>query len=333
MQSIRVSVVEQSQVAEARRVAVEIAKRHHWNETEAGKVAIATTEAATNLVKHGRSGEMLVRYMDGDEGVLEIVALDKGPGMRNVEACFRDGYSTGASPGTGLGAMSRQSSHLDIYSMRGQGSAILMQFRSKPPARAAKRIELGGLSVAMPGEEDCGDAWSVRHRADGCDILVVDGLGHGRLAADAARLAVRAFEEGGVLPPANLLENLHYALRSTRGAAGAVASISTAQKIVTFSGIGNIAGTLVQNAVTRHLVSMSGILGHGVRSFREFVYPWAEASLLVLHSDGIGTRWDLESYPGLATRSPSLIAGVLYRDFSRGHDDATVVVAREAASP
>jgi hypothetical protein len=50
---------------------------------------------------------------------------------------------------------------------------------------------------------------------------------------------------------------------------------------------------------------------------------------LVLHSDGLGTRWNLNAYPGLSAHHPSLIAGVLYRDFKRGTDDVTVLVAKE----
>jgi hypothetical protein len=51
--------------------------------------------------------------------------------------------------------------------------------------------------------------------------------------------------------------------------------------------------------------------------------------LLVMHSDGLATHWNLDQYPGLVGRRPSLIAGVLYRDFARGRDDVTVVVAKK----
>ena len=52
---------------------------------------------------------------------------------------------------------------------------------------------------------------------------------------------------------------------------------------------------------------------------------------VVLHSDGLSSRWNLGTYPGLARRHPMLVAGVLYRDFGRRTDDAAVVVVREAA--
>jgi len=52
--------------------------------------------------------------------------------------------------------------------------------------------------------------------------------------------------------------------------------------------------------------------------------------VLIQHTDGLGTHWDVDRYPGLLGRSPSLIAAVLYRDFNRGRDDVTVLVASEA---
>jgi hypothetical protein len=76
------------------------------------------------------------------------------------------------------------------------------------------------------------------------------------------------------------------------------------------------------------MVSRNGIVGHRIRTIQEFTYPLHKEALLVMHSDGLATRWGLDRYPGLAKRHPSLIAGVLYRDYRRIRDDVTVVVAR-----
>ncbi len=329
MQVVRIEVVESSQLAEARRAAMKIATTQGFTETEVGQVAIVATEAATNLLRHGGGGEFLVGGVESTAGGgLEILTLDKGKGMANVSESFRDGYSTGGSSGTGLGAMVRQSSLVDVYSARDKGTAALVQFWPKR-SLAARPIEIGGLSVAMRGEEECGDGWAVCHRGSGCTILVVDGLGHGPLAADASHAAVRIFNARANLAPGDLLQSVHAALRGSRGAAGAIMAIDIERQLVTFAGIGNIAAIVVDGTTSRHAVSMSGILGHEVRSFREFTYPWSPDSLLLMHSDGVATRWDLASYPGLAMRTPSLIAGILYRDFARGRDDATMVVARQ----
>jgi hypothetical protein len=76
------------------------------------------------------------------------------------------------------------------------------------------------------------------------------------------------------------------------------------------------------------MVSHNGIVGHAVRSIQEFVYPCSRNMLVVLHSDGLATNWHLPVYPGLAEKHPGIIAATRYRDFTRGRDDVTVVVAR-----
>ncbi len=82
-------------------------------------------------------------------------------------------------------------------------------------------------------------------------------------------------------------------------------------------------------AMTRHhLVSMNGTAGHQARRIQEFQYPLPAGSIVVVHSDGLNSHWDLAPYPGLWSRHPSVIAGVLFRDFSRRRDGVTVVVMR-----
>jgi len=153
-------------------------------------------------------------------------------------------------------------------------------------------------------------------------------LGHGADAAAAAMTAVNALRTRPQLAPAALIEFAHGALRSTRGAALAVADLDLSRE-VRYAGIGNISGVLHAQGGVRHLVSHSGIVGHEARKIQEFVYPWSQDALLIMHSDGLATHWNLDQYPGLAGRHPSLIAGVLYRDFTRGHDDVTVIVAKK----
>jgi hypothetical protein len=121
---------------------------------------------------------------------------------------------------------------------------------------------------------------------------------------------------------------VHEALRSTRGAAAAVAVLEPRREACTFCGIGNIVFRIHAGGSCRHMVSHNGILGHQVRKFQVFSYRFPRGALCIAHSDGIAPRWDLNHYPGLSARHPSLVAGVLFRDHRRGRDDATVVVVR-----
>ncbi len=321
-----------SQVAEARRAAVSMSQAHGFGEEDAGRVAIVATELATNLLKHAGGGVLLVGGYDDSTGSgIECLALDKGPGMANVAVSTRDGHSTAGSSGTGLGAVVRGSQVADIYSAPGLGTAILARLspgrpeRSKPPLSPS----YGAVSVAMPGEEACGDGWCKKDGEAQVTLMVADGLGHGPSAAEASHAAVQVFTKLGERPPSEVLAAMHAALRATRGAAIAVARVDRTAGDIVFAGVGNIAATIVDgDQSVRRMVSNNGTIGHIAKHMRSFTYPMGEAMLVILASDGLATNWRLDAYPGLSLRHPSLIAGVLYRDFSRGRDDATVLVCR-----
>ena len=294
-------------------------------------VALLATELATNLVKHTAGGELLMRRLaDGRVGV-ELLSLDKGPGIANVSRALGDGYSTAGSAGTGLGAVRRMAGEFDVFTQPGKGTALVA--RVLAPSERAAGPAVGAVGVvhqAKRGESVCGDAWTVRWFADGWVCAVADGLGHGLVAAEAARPIIEAVETArGKKTPIELLEAAHQAARPTRGAAFGVAVLDAEMQAVRFAGIGNIAAVVVTAAQRRHLVSHNGILGHAMRKAAEFAHRWSADAVFVLHSDGIATQWDLSQYPGLLARDASLIAGVLYRDFARGRDDATVVVVKE----
>ena len=310
-----------------------MAVREGLDETDAYRVGIVATELATNLLKHGRDGTLLIRVSDTSPAEIELIALDRGPGIRDVSQALVDGHSTAGSPGTGLGAIRRLSEDFDISSMPGRGTAVLARLRAGRRSRdRSGPFRVGGVSVPVRGETVCGDAWHTRMYSDGVALLVADGLGHGPAASEASAAAVEAFEReplGGQTDRA--LESIHLAIRHTRGAAAAIADLTRGRNVVRYSGVGNISGVVCLDGASRQAVSNNGTLGHQVRTFREFQYPWEADGLLVMHSDGVSGRWTLDDYPGLRQRDPSLIAAILYRDFARSRDDATVVVAREAA--
>ena len=327
-----IPVVESSQPSAVRFAARDLADRLGFSEEDSYRAGLVATELATNLVKHAQAGEVLLRTTPGAASELEILAIDKGPGIANLSVSFEDGRSTAGTSGIGLGAARRMSDEFDIYSGIPQGTVVLARIRSRTaaPQRPAP-FSISGVSVAKTGENECGDAWTLNLAQDGFSALLADGLGHGHFAAQAANAAVTAAALGSGRSCARMLEAVHDGLRHTRGAAAAVVEVALPRRVMTFAGVGNITASIVNNGSIRTAVSHNGTLGHQARVFREYTYPWPERSLLVMHSDGLGSHWSLSSYPGLALRHPGVIAGVLYRDFTRGRDDVTVVVAREAA--
>lgn len=337
--SIMLSVVEPSQAGEARRKATSLASRLGFDEVEQGRVGIVVTEIANNLARYAQSGVLLLRSLERPGAVgIEILSLDQGPGMQDVSECLQDGFSTGGTPGNGLGAVQRLSNLFEIYSLPQEGTAILCQLWAESKDKEAptqdqptNTLEIGVICLPKQGEEVSGDAWAYQVVSDRHLLLVADGLGHGPLAAQASLGAVSVFQAQGHRSPAEITEAMHGDLRSTRGAAVAIAEIDLHQQTVQYVGVGNIAGSLFSLNRSTSMVSHNGTVGFEMRKVQTFSYPWALGGLLIMHSDGLNTRWRLERYPGLLNKHPSLIAGILYRDFNRGRDDVTVLVAREAS--
>lgn len=327
----RIEIQEPSQVGSARRTAGEIARDAGLGETDAGRVALVATEVASNVVKHGGGGEVLLRSL-GESAVrgVEIVGIDAGPGMRSVAASIRDGFSTAGTPGTGLGAIARLADLFDVHTAVGGGTVLLARVheatRGDPPSPPAPAF--GAICVAMPREEVSGDGWAIVQQPGRSAVLVIDGLGHGLLAHEAARAGTRLFERAASEAPAEIVARLHAGLRATRGAALAVAVADHGKGVVHYAGIGNVSGTILCDGTTRSLVSHHGTAGHDSRRIQEFAYPFAPDATLVMNSDGLVSSWSVDRYPGLLERHPTVVAAVLHRDFTRGRDDATTFVLR-----
>jgi anti-sigma regulatory factor (Ser/Thr protein kinase) len=372
-------IADASGVAFARRGASDAARKCGLDETDAGRLALIVTEATTNILKHAQHGEVLVRELPPQApaggarsaaGGIEVLAIDRGPGIADVRRAFDDGRSTAGTSGTGLGAIRRLSDSMSIYSQPGLGTVVRAIVRGAGPGaavnladartafggtdRPASGTDIGGVCVPYPGEHVCGDAWGVEPDQHGLTVTVADGLGHGPDAYVASAGAIAAVHRRAGRPPAALMQYAHDALRSTRGAAVAIARLDLARSVLSFAGTGNIAaavsgasrpalvsgqfGQIPTNASSPserdserriwQLTSRNGIVGHTMRDAQEFEVPWTRNAMLILHSDGIGTRWDLSAYPGLQLQPSVMIAAVLYRDFARRRDDATVVVVK-----
>jgi anti-sigma regulatory factor (Ser/Thr protein kinase) len=328
-QSIALS--DSTSAAEARRLSVRMAESLGLNETKSGEAAIIVMEAARNAVIYGGGGELvLCGQKNKDEARIDILALDRGPGIPDLPRALTDGYSTGSTPGTGLGAIRRMAASFDLFSTA-MGTALFARVAQPASVPTGKStLEVAGISVPLAGERVCGDnlAWSCS--SDRLAVLAVDGLGHGPGAADAADEAVRIFHAHAQQPPGEVMSRLHDALKKTRGAAAAMAELRPLAGTLVYAGVGNISGVIISDSLGRNLVSHNGTLGHIMSRNQEFKVEWPRDGILIMHSDGLQSRWDLSRYPGLLARQPALIAGVLFRDFRRQRDDASVLVVKAA---
>lgn len=331
MQSLLIT--ESSEIAQARRAVAASAARQGFDEQDAGRATLVAMEICSNLVKHGGGGELIVQPLErGDVRGVGLVGLDKGPGIADLARCLRDGFSTGGSPGTGLGAIERMSQVFDVYSQPGHGTAVLAQLW--PDKRTAREAtpEIGAIVVQKSGEIECGDTWCYVERAGGALVMGVDGLGHGLGAAQAASAACEAFMTERTRAPGVVLERVHANLRTTRGAAVIVIDIDWDQGRLLAAGIGNMVAVIVEGNSAKRIPSYNGIVGHASPRIRELSYAISPAAAVIFHSDGLSASWQPERYPGLMQHPCATIAAVLYRDCTRRRDDSMVVALRRAAT-
>jgi len=319
-----------SHVAKAQQLIIALSRDLGFDDLRTDQASLIVTEFATHLVKHtaGTGGDLVFRPLEDAGGIgLDILALDCDPGIANISGRFRDSNSS-----TDLGAIRRLSSAFDIFFSPGNGVAVFCRLWKDLPAEPAPQppsaLVVGVVCLPLSGEQACGDAWAMKVDGDSTFFMLADGLGHGPDAAEAANQAVAIFAEQTPRHPAELLHLIHAGLRGTRGAAVVAVEVAPGKGVIRYAGVGNITGQILDGGSSRHLISHNGTAGVEARTIKEFSYPWTDNGLLVLHSDGVATCWLLDDYPGLAQKHPALIAGVLFRDYQRLHDDSTVVVVK-----
>lgn len=305
-------------------------------ETVKENASIVVTELASNGIKHAKDSCILLKPIDkGKARGIEIVYLDKGPGLE-IEKVQKDGFSTAGSLGVGLGAIKRLSSECHLYSQHGKGTCIVCRLyeKSTTPPLAVKNLlslekfEYSYICLPVSGEEHCGDDVALYICKDYALVFVADGLGHGDFANQAVVKAKEIFYENTDKEPAAIIEKIDKALYSTRGAAVSIAKIIPVEQKVVYSGVGNISGAIIgQKRV--NMVSHNGTLGMGNNKVQTFVYPWQKNNVLIMHSDGVSSKWSFEEYPDVLGKDLSIIGGVIFRGYHRPKDDAAILVVKE----
>src|ERR1700733_8332954 len=323
-----IEVTEQSQVSDARRQIVAFAHRHGFDEQTENRLALVCTELGTNLLKHTpHGGKLIVQGMTEGENIgVEVFSIDTGHGM-NVHDCMKDGYSSTGTYGTGLGAIQRLTDDFDIYSALGAGVVVQTRVWTTKTADAAD-FSFGGLTVPKSGQQLSGDKWIILRSGATIYCLLVDGLGHGLEACEAARIAIKRFKENLHVNPASMIKIIHTSLRGTRGAVATVAKLDLSNMRLDYCGLGNIAGIAGTTADHKHLTALNGTLGYEARKTLEFNIPWTKNSILIMHSDGLSSR-ALEDISAVEHKSAPLIAAWLYQKHCKNVDDATVLVIKQ----
>ncbi|MFJ6088162.1 SpoIIE family protein phosphatase [Streptomyces sp. NPDC092369] len=308
--------------------------------------ALVATELATNLVKHAVGGRIVINLtgpaatLAADAPCVQITSLDHGPGIADVPAALRDGYTTATSSlGAGLGTCRRTSDAFDLHSSSERGTVAVARIRTaraRSPRRAGAipartGVRAGSINVPLDHAEHSGDAFTWVRSGSLVTLMLADGLGHGGKAAEASTTAVEDLRRRADLPPAEILRHLHTALRPTRGATIGIAQLDETTGQLAFAGVGNIGARLRSAGTWQPLVSHPGIVGaHFPATVPQHRAAWQPDSLLILHSDGLPSRWTPPRDARLHTHDPAVVAAVVLRDGSSAalplRDDTSVAV-------
>lgn len=309
--------------------------KDHFSVKRTGEIDIIVSELTSNIVKHATKGELLYRFfLTETHPVFELLALDNGPGIKDVSAMMKDGISSTNTLGQGLGAIFRLSNFAQIYSLPGMGTVTYAHVCSENaedlPNDQDKKLQINALSIPKPGETVCGDGFFVKKEGLRTKIFLGDGLGHGELAHEAVQKAISSFKANiRENDPNQLLRLIHNDVRKTRGLVASVAILDTKDKTLKICGVGNIMVRLYTGIVQKTSMTYNGIVGLNIpTTLGNTVTELEKNQTIILCSDGITTRWDISKYPGILKYDPLIIASVLYRDHGRKTDDMSVLVAK-----
>lgn len=304
-----------------------------FSEKQTSEIDIVVSEITSNLIKHAANGELLYRisaFADADPE-FEIICIDKGPGIDDTVKMMKDGVSTTKTLGQGLGAIERLSSFFQIFSVPKWGT--ILYARISPQKNKINKVgfslDVKSLCVNKPRELVCGDGYHIKENNDLIQILFGDGLGHGEFAKEAVDKAGDSFFECSETEPVEIIRYVHQAIRKTRGLVGSVAVMNKRTNHWSLCGVGNILTRMYSGIEYKNHMSYNGTIGLTIpNSMKSSVVPVERNQHLIMCSDGIQSRWDLSRYPSIFKFDNIVLAAALYKDFSRGTDDTSTLIAK-----
>jgi anti-sigma regulatory factor (Ser/Thr protein kinase) len=330
---VLIAVVHGIDVNEARQRAQAMALAIGFDETESAEVALAVSELGANLLRHTRGGTLtLTPLVDGRRVGMQVISQDSGPGIADVEQVLTDGFSTAGGLGYGLGTVNRLMDELDIVSEPGTsaGTRIACKRWLHPDVRRAMPgpLTFGAASRPHPRMTENGDAFVIKHWGEGTLVAVIDGLGHGPFAQRAAQTARQYVQSHVDQPLEAIFRGVGRACRATRGVVMALARFDWGGTRLTFASIGNIEARVFGSVGPMDFAIRRGIIGVNAPNPVVTQHRWQPNHVLVLHSDGVTTRWRWEDFRDLGRASASLMAQRLLQALAKNDDDATVLVVK-----
>jgi anti-sigma regulatory factor (Ser/Thr protein kinase) len=333
VEAVSTGVAWPADVGRANDMGKRVATALGFSAAESEEVALVVTELAKNLLRHATGGTIrAVPLAEGSRRGIEIRSSDNGPGIADVEQAITDGYSTAGGLGLGLGTVNRLMDEFEIYSRAEGGADIVCRRWRRPPSTGSSvgRIAFGAATRAHRNSPENGDTFLFRQWEGSALAGVIDGLGHGQFARRASQTARQYIEQHFDQPLEALFRGAGRACRSTRGVVMALAKLDLVNATVTVGSIGNIEVRLAESPTPFNLIVRRGIVGLNAPNPVLLAHPWTPGTILVMHSDGVGTRWNWSEFGDLTSARPAVIARQLLSKLGKTDDDATVIVVRSA---
>lgn len=292
---------------------------------------LVASELVSNNIKHA-GGRGLIQIWRQPGSVLDILALDYGPGIADLPRAEQDGFSTANTFGKGLGAIRRLSDESYIYTQQESGNKVkkwsgtvfLARFHANATKQYLPGVELGLFSRSLSDTRYNGDRIYLQKHRKGLRWLHLDGLGHGEEAqAATADLAAHLSDEGGV---ESILAGVDRQLVDTRGAVAVVAEVDVVQRSVQLLGVGDMHAHIYEGELMQQLSFAPGILGREHRTTAPFLASLGKRAVVVTASDGMRRNWDVGNFTGLFNQHPQLIAYTLGNIMGRISDDQSICV-------
>jgi anti-sigma regulatory factor (Ser/Thr protein kinase) len=356
----RVPVVTEGDVTASVLAASRVASDLGFSPSVCQTISTAVSELARNILKYAGKGEILIESITRERVTgIQITVRDQGPGIEDLEAAMSDHYSSGGTLGLGLPGVKRLMDEFDIRSSIGSGTQVVIRkwrdstsrvFSSPIGVLAPRRMpspttggdqpgddRSGGLEAEglecgyfirpCRGERVSGDIVIVDCRSGVIFLAIVDALGHGQSAHAIALVAARELRRSWTSDLTRTVERLHEALKGTDGAAAGLCVVNPQSRTANYVGVGNtVVRTLGRKE--RGIYSTPGTLGAQIRTPREQTLAIGPGDILVLFTDGVKERFELEDYPQLRYEGAKTIARTIVTRYGKDYDDAGCVALR-----
>jgi anti-sigma regulatory factor (Ser/Thr protein kinase)/serine/threonine protein phosphatase PrpC len=336
IQATTMHVASPVDVAVAENAARQLSASVGFSSVECEEVALAVTELASNLIRHAGGGTLSLAPASSEarQGI-QIESDDQGPGFEDFERALTDGFTTSRGLGTGLGTVNRLMDELECRPAGASGAHIVCRrwLRSRKSASATLPLDFGVASRPYHNLRENGDAFVICKWADKALAGVIDGLGHGQYAQRASRAARQYIEQHHDQPLEALFRGAGRACQATRGVVMTLALIDASRRTFTVGSVGDVELRVWERGEQRHgLIPRRGVVGLNAPPPAIVEHPFTPTTVLIMHSDGVGSHWDFNSFPWLAHESAPVTAHRMLSALARENDDATILVVRNTKS-